>query len=502
MATSLLIVAISAGTAAGTVSLLKTSSISRNLSTTQVSTARSPEYDNTYGFRNTSLTADQGVKSMGNAPDLTPAAERAVQAVVHIKVQGEREVRGGYIDPLEFFFGGRESSRMPQKQEVVGFGSGVIISDDGYIITNSHVVADSKNINVTLNDNRSFKAKLIGTDPSTDIALIKIEGKNFPTLPFGDADKLRLGEWVLAVGNPFNLTSTVTSGIVSAKSRATAERDPKGGLKVESYIQTDAAVNRGNSGGALVNAAGELVGINSMIFSETGNFTGYSFAVPINIAAKVVADIKNYGSVQRAMLGITGGDVTNELVTSKKLSVNSGFYVADFSEISAAVAAGIEKGDVITAINKNPIRNFGELQGYTNRFRPGDVIQVTVNRKGKELTLPVKLKNQDGGASISKSSGLGILGGTFKALERNQMRSYGISYGLEVSKLNSGKLKAAGIKDGFVILSANDYPLRSVSDLENIIRKIMSAPKDNRGLFLKGFYPDGQIRYYAIDLGQ
>ena len=304
------------------------------------------------------------------------------------------------LDPFEFFFGG--DPRSQARQARIAFGSGVIISQDGYIMTNNHVVAGSEEITVTLNDNRTFKAKLIGRDPGSDIALIKIEGKDLPTIPFGDSDKLRLGEWVLAVGNPFNLTSTVTAGIVSAKSRSTAAAGDQ--LEVSAFIQTDAAVNSGNSGGALVNAAGELVGINTMIYSQTGNYAGYSFAVPINIAAKVVSDIKNYGTVQRGVRGVAGSEITEELIKKEGLKVNSGFYVADFAEISGALAAGIEKGDVIVAIEGHKITGFGQLQEQVSRFRPGDTIKVTVNRKGAEKTFAVKLRNKEGGASILKQN--------------------------------------------------------------------------------------------------
>ncbi len=293
--------------------------------------------------------------------------------------------------------GGDPRGGARRSEPVVGYGSGVIISSDGYIMTNNHVVDGGDELSVTLNDNRTFKAKLIGSDPSSDIALIKVEAKDLPTIPFGNSENLRLGEWVLAVGNPFNLTSTVTAGIVSAKSRAAATSGPLG---VGAFIQTDAAVNPGNSGGALVNAAGELVGINTMIYSQTGNYAGYSFAVPINIAAKVVADIKKYGTVQRGMLGVSGADVTSELVQKEGLKVNEGFYVADFAEISAALAAGIEKGDVITAIDGHRITSFAQLQEQISRFRPGDAVQVTVNRKGAEKTYKVTLRNQEGGSKL------------------------------------------------------------------------------------------------------
>ena len=448
-----------------------------------------------YGFQNAALTP----RTVGSAPDLVPAAESSVKAVVHIKVQqAQQPEQRQMLDPFEFFFGG--DPRSQARQARIAFGSGVIISQDGYIMTNNHVVAGSEEITVTLNDNRTFKAKLVGRDPGSDIALIKIEGKDLPTIPFGDSDKLRLGEWVLAVGNPFNLTSTVTAGIVSAKSRSTAAAGDQ--LEVSAFIQTDAAVNSGNSGGALVNAAGELVGINTMIYSQTGNYAGYSFAVPINIAAKVVSDIKNYGTVQRGVLGVAGSEITEELIKKEGLKVNSGFYVADFAEISGALAAGIEKGDVIVAIEGHKITGFGQLQEQVSRFRPGDTIKVTVNRKGAEKTFAVKLRNKEGGASILKQNSSSVdarLGAKVRQLETAQLRNYGLSYGLVVESLSAGALKRAGVREGFVLLTANDSPLRSIADLNRAFGSSGQARR-TRGVVLRGFYPEsGDIVSYVVE---
>ena len=448
-----------------------------------------------YGFQNAALTP----RTVGSAPDLVPAAESSVKAVVHIKVQqAQQPEQRQMLDPFEFFFGG--DPRSQARQARIAFGSGVIISQDGYIMTNNHVVAGSEEITVTLNDNRTFKAKLVGRDPGSDIALIKIEGKDLPTIPFGDSDKLRLGEWVLAVGNPFNLTSTVTAGIVSAKSRSTAAAGDQ--LEVSAFIQTDAAVNSGNSGGALVNAAGELVGINTMIYSQTGNYAGYSFAVPINIAAKVVSDIKNYGTVQRGVLGGAGSEITEELIKKEGLKVNSGFYVADFAEISGALAAGIEKGDVIVAIEGHKITGFGQLQEQVSRFRPGDTIKVTVNRKGAEKTFAVKLRNKEGGASILKQNSSSVdarLGAKVRQLETAQLRNYGLSYGLVVESLSAGALKRAGVREGFVLLTANDSPLRSIADLNRAFGSSGQARR-TRGVVLRGFYPEsGDIVSYVVE---
>lgn len=437
---------------------------------------------------------------IGSAPDLTPAAESSVKAVVHIKTEAERAVQQQAIDPFEFFFGGRGRGQR-STQPVVGYGSGVIISKDGYIITNNHVIDNSDRISVTLEDNRTFSAKLIGSDPSTDIALIKVEANDLPTIPIGDSDKLRLGEWVLAVGNPFNLTSTVTAGIVSAKSRSTASAAGRA-LNVEAFIQTDAAVNPGNSGGALVNARGELVGINTMIYSQTGNYAGYSFAVPINIAGKVVEDIKKFGSVQRGLLGIVGGDVNAEIVKEKGLKVNSGVYVDDFAEISAALAAGLEKGDVITAINSAKIDDFAQLQQEISRYRPGDVIQVTVDRKGSKKTYKVTLKNKDGGQGVIKEQNTtsNKLGATLKALDADRLRAYGLSYGVQVESLTNGALRKAGVEPGFIILTANNKPIRSVADLNKAVVEVQNI-KGKVSLYIRGFYPHtGEVMAYDVSL--
>ena len=368
-------------------------------------------------------------------------------------------------------------------------------------MTNNHVIDGSSKISVTLEDNRTFTAKLIGTDPNTDIALLKVEGKDLPTIPFGDSDKLRLGEWVLAVGNPFNLTGTVTAGIVSAKARTTTKTAGRGGLNVESFIQTDAAVNSGNSGGALVNAQGELVGINTMIFSQTGNYAGYSFAVPINIAGKVVEDIKKYGTVQRGLLGIAGSDVDADLAKKEGLKVNRGVFIGDFAEISAALAAGIEKGDVITAINGTAIEDFGRLQSEISRYRPGDTINVTVDRKGSKKTFKVTLKNKDGNERVIREQNTNSdkLKATLKALEPSQLRSYGLSYGVQVNKIQAGPLRKSGVEDGFIILTANDSPIRSIADLNKAIGEVLNSR--NKTLYLRGFYPNsGDVASYSIEL--
>ena len=498
------LVAVSIAASAATVHVMTRNGGSSSSYTAQ-SGLESVTSANEYGFQNAAYAI--GSRQIGNAPDLTPAAESSVKAVVHIKVKKTQQVQSQQmIDPFEFFFGGDPRGGSRRSEPVVGYGSGVIISNDGYIMTNNHVVEGGDELSVTLNDNRTFKAKLIGSDPSSDIALIKVEAKDLPTIPFGNSENLRLGEWVLAVGNPFNLTSTVTAGIVSAKSRAAATGDQLG---VGAFIQTDAAVNPGNSGGALVNAAGELVGINTMIYSQTGNYAGYSFAVPINIAAKVVSDIKKYGTVQRGMLGVAGADVTSELVQKEGLKVNEGFYVADFAEISAALAAGIEKGDVITAIDGHRITSFAQLQEQISRFRPGDTVSVTVNRKGSEKTFKVTLRNKEGGSKLlqknASSDADSRLGASLKELSAGELRNYGLSYGLVVESLRSGALKKAGVREGFILLTANDTPLRSLRDLNQAVAALDKSGSYGRSrrasLLVRGFYPQtGEVMTFTIEL--
>ncbi len=456
--------------------------------------------ENEYGFKQT----DYKLSSLASAGamDFVPAAEASIHAVVHIKVESEQEVdRRRIMDPFEFFFGGDgRGFQRPQTRPVVGYGSGVIISTDGFIITNNHVVKGAKEMSVTLNDNRSFKAKLIGTDPSTDIALIKVDATGLPTIPFGDSDKLRVGEWVLAVGNPFNLTSTVTAGIVSAKGRSTQLLGQGGSLQVESFIQTDAAVNQGNSGGALVNIAGELVGINTMIYSQSGSFSGYSFAVPISIASKVVGDIKQFGTVQRAMLGIQGGNITEEASKEYKLKVREGALVHDFAEVSAALAAGMEKGDVITNVNGKKVKTFTDLQEQISRLRPGDVAKIEIDRKGTKKTLNVTLKNNEGGTSIVKSDGIDVLGAQFNELNSEQKRSLGVSYGIEVAEVKAGKLQKAGIKKGFIILSINRVPVSTTQEVSSIVSEALQDKSGENAVLIRGFYPGSPIRHYAVEL--
>ena len=441
----------------------------------------------------TNLTTSDGY------PDFTEAAAKSVDGVVHVKTKTVTQQQ--YINPFDFFFG--FGDRMPsQPREQIGFGSGVIISKDGYIITNNHVVRNATEVSVTLNDNREFAAKVVGTDSKSDIALLKIEGEDFPYLTFGNSDALQVGEWVLAVGNPFNLTSTVTAGIVSAKNRGNVMGG--GPDDIQAFIQIDAAVNRGNSGGALVNTRGELVGINTAIYSQTGDFAGYAFAIPISIAGKVAADLKEYGTVQRALLGISVLPIENirrqDPEKARELSQIRGVLIEDFSDRSAAKAAGIQKGDVITAINNVPIRNFAELQSQLNRYRPGDKVSVTVDRNGSDRSFTVELKNDEGSTEITRSTNaVSALGATFKQIPDERKRALGISSGIEVESVESnGLFRKGGINKGFIIMRINNTPVNSESDIANIVATTNN--RQDKVLLVAGFYPNGRTQYIAIDL--
>lgn len=434
----------------------------------------------------------------GQPVDLTQAAEISVHAVVHIKsVQNGREqVVQTPGDIFDFFFGnGYGTQRKVRVQPRVGIGSGVIISKDGYIVTNNHVIDKADEINVTLNDNREFKGRLIGTDSDTDLALIKIEGDDFPTLPIGDSEALKVGEWVLAVGNPFNLTSTVTAGIVSAKARTLGVYN--GGI--ESFIQTDAAINEGNSGGALVNARGELVGINSVLTSPTGSYTGYGFAIPTSIMVKVVSDIKQYGAVQRAVLGISGKDINDDL-KDKDLGTVSGVYIGKVIEGGAAASADMRPNDVITAVDGKNVKNMAELQELLAKHRPGDKVKVTILRDKKEMKVDVVLRNTQGNTKVVKNVGMEILGAAFKELPDDLKKQLHLSYGLQVTGVTSGKMADAGIRKGFIILKANGQTMRSVDDLESVMRDATQSP--DQVLFLSGVFPSGKRGNYAVDLSQ
>jgi len=463
----------------------------------------------------------QGFKTVGYAvpaenTDFTYAAEQSVNAVVHIKSvvkpsDNDRSGRGGrYMNPFDFLFGDNPFGQPYQRRPQVGYGSGVIISTDGYIVTNNHVIDGVDEIEVTTNDDQTYKAKVIGNDDLTDVALLKIEGKDFHALPFGDSDQLKVGEWVLAVGNPFNLTSTVTAGIVSAKGRGDISDGGYGSRgaqdRIQSYIQTDAAVNPGNSGGALVNTKGELVGINTLIYSETGNYVGYSFAIPINIVKKVVSDLKQFGVVQRALLGVRVFSLSDLKKQDPdkygKIKLNDGVYVDAFPSNSAAQKAGIQVGDIIAAINGTKVKTGQELRAQISRFSPGDKVDVQIYRNDATKNYTVELKNDQGTTEVIKQKNPNdVLGAAFKVLSDDTKSRLGINYGIEVTDLSNGKLKSAGMRKGFIILLANDNRISSPDDIEQAVSNILKQDADDRGLYIKGFYPDTRrMLYFAIDL--
>jgi Do/DeqQ family serine protease len=476
----------------------------------------------TYAYMNKNETRQEkgGFNQAGYLPvgltvaaentDFTLAAERSIHAVVHIKSVAKPNQRDrNYFDPLDFFFGGQNP--YSQRQPKVGFGSGVIISTDGYIVTNNHVIEGADEIEVTTNDNQVYTAKLIGGDEATDIALLKIEGKDFPLIPFGDSEALKIGEWVLAVGNPFNLTSTVTAGIVSAKGRGSlfSEYDRRSRNqtqeRIQSYIQTDAVVNPGNSGGALVNTQGELIGINAAIYSETGNYIGYSFAIPIGIVKKVVADIKQYGIVQRALLGVNILELPvlkeKEPDKYKQLKAKDGIYVAGFSSNSSAEKAGIKVGDVIVGINDRKIHNFQELRAQISLYNPGDIVNVQIQRGDDLKFYKVELKNDQGTTDAIGKKAIDILGASLSDITL-ESPVLGIKNGVKITELKNGKLRQAGVREEFIILVVNDENVKSVKQLENRIESIMKNAPEERGLFIKGLYPNGRVTYYAINLDE
>lgn len=425
----------------------------------------------------------------GHAPDLTFAAEKSVHAVVHVKVKSKMDVQ--YTNPLfEWFYGDRYQQQQPQIRE--GAGSGVIISSDGYIVTNNHVIDGADDIQVILNDNRQYKAKLIGTDPTTDVALLKIDEKDLPFLTYGNSDALKLGEWVLAVGNPFNLTSTVTAGIVSAKSRNIGINQTS--MSIESFIQTDAAVNPGNSGGALVNMNGDLVGINTAIASRTGSYSGYSFAIPVTIVKKVVSDLKEYGQVQRALLGVSIQDVTADLAKDKDLDKIEGVYVAGVSDDSGAKAAGIEKGDVIISINGVLVNSTSQLQEQVSKHSPGDVVKILIKRDNKPKQFEVTLRNMQGNTGIIKPSDDMILGAKFGPLSENEKYQLQLSHGIKITDLGKGKLKDAGLKEGFIVTAVNKEQVDSVNDFKRIINQAKG------GVLIEGMYPNGEPAYFVFGM--
>ena len=444
-----------------------------------------------------------GLSSSSVQPvDLTTAAETTVNSVVHIMAIQRSKVQTVQVQPdfFDFFFGNpRGRERQVETPEERGFGSGVIISKDGYIVTNNHVVEDADEISVKLHDGRELKGRVIGTDPTTDLALVKIEGDDFPAIPIGDSEALKVGEWVLAVGNPFNLGSTVTAGIVSAKARGL------GANTVESFIQTDAAINRGNSGGALVNVKGELVGINAMLYSPTGTYSGYGFAIPTSIMTKVVTDLKKYGTVQRAVLGIEGRDMGKEVYPNeirkeqKELGVNEGVQVVNVLEGGSSYNV-LQKNDVILKLDGKDVKTMAELQGLLVKYRPGDKVSVTVWRDKKEKNFTITLKNTQGTTKVVKNADMELLGAAFREVSDDLKEQLNLGYGLQVTAIEDGRIADSGIRKGFIILKANGKQMHSVQDLENAMKTASQSP--DQVLFMTGVYPSGKQGYYAVDLSQ
>jgi Do/DeqQ family serine protease len=419
--------------------------------------------------------------------DFTYAAEQTIHGVVHVRT---KSMMGAEAENpiMEWFYGERES----RPREVRGFGSGVIISSNGYIITNNHVIENAESVDVSLNDNRVYTAEVIGRDPSTDIALLKVKAENLPYVKYGDSDKLKLGEWVLAVGNPFNLTSTVTAGIVSAKGRNLGLIE--GDYRIESFIQTDAALNMGNSGGALVNTKGLLVGITSAIISPSGAYAGNSFAIPVSIVKKVVDDLKEYGEVQRAIIGVNIRDVEPEDAEKQKLTDVRGVLITRIIEGGSAIDAGLKENDVIVKFDDIPVNNVAALQEQVSRHRPGDKATVTYFRDGKEISTPIILKNVSGNTSIV-TAGMGaevVFGTRLEPLTPSEMRKYNVDYGVKVTEVNEGKLKELGIKKGYTILSINGVKVKNAAHAKELTNNEKSLKS------ISGIQTDGTMFNYQF----
>lgn len=485
---SVAVIALSAGVAGATAYAM--------MEKNQANTSFYDAFDTASPLRTAALDA-----SSMQPVDLTKAAESTLNSVVHImSIQRSKIQTIQQPDIFDFFFGdGRGRQQQVQTPEQRGLGSGVIISKDGYIVTNNHVIDGADEINVKLHDGREMKGRVIGADPTTDLALIKIEGDDFPAIVVGNSDNLKVGEWVLAVGNPFNLGSTVTAGVVSAKSRGL------GANQVESFIQTDAAINQGNSGGALVNAKGELVGINAMLYSPTGAYSGYGFAIPVSIMTKVVTDLKQYGTVQRALLGIAGRDMGNEVYPDeirkeqKELGATEGVQVVEVTDGGSADGI-LQKNDVILKLNDSKVKTMADLQGMLAKYRPGDKVKATVLRDKKEKTFTITLKNSQGTTKVVKQADMEILGAAFRAVPKELKEQLNLGYGVEVTGVSDGRMQDSGIRKGFIILKANGKQLHSVQDLENVMKA--ASQSADQVLFMTGVYPSGKRANYAVDLSQ
>ncbi len=454
-----------------------------------------PEQKSAYEASPTFQTANYTPAAYAAASnvDFVIAAKMSVDAVVHVKTTFEPKQ---YYNPWSQFFGGERYYSQEQKAA----GSGVIISGDGYIVTNNHVIANAANIEVVTNDNRTFIARLIGADPATDLALLKIDQNDLPAIILGDSDFLNIGEWVLAVGNPFNLTSTVTAGIVSAKARNIniLGYDPeKEVFPLESFIQTDAAVNPGNSGGALVNSMGELVGINTAIASRTGSYSGYSFAIPVSIVKKVTADLLEFGKVQRAYIGVNISNIDPAVALENKLTISEGAFVRGLVEGGAASDAGLKEGDVILTVEGRKIRNVTELQEQIGKFRPGDKVTVEVLRKDANKEFEVILRDRFGNNSIERRSSAEIntiFGASLGTITDEEKSRLNIANGVKITEIDNGKLMQAGLKKGFIITHVDKEPVKSPDEVYQILRS------KSGGILLEGIHQNGTSDYYGFGL--
>ena len=415
--------------------------------------------------------------------DFTNAAEQTVNAVVHVK-----NVSISQSNPLAEFFYGADASTGGRR--TIGTGSGVIISPDGYIVTNNHVIKGAREIEITLNNQKTYKAKVIGAHESSDIALVKIDATDLPHITFADSDNVRVGEWVLAVGNPFNLTSTVTAGIVSAKAR---KINISGGRMIESFIQTDAAVNPGSSGGALVNVSGELIGINTAISSQTGSYVGYSFAVPSNIAKKVIEDLLEFGDVQTAYLGINPEELSSNFAKELDLGVTQGVLVAGLTDDGPAATAGVKENDIIIKMDNIKISKFSNMQGFLSAKRPGDIVDVIVLRAGKKKQFKVKLSNQFGKETIDKLDFSKYLLGSLEKISKEKATKYKINYGVQFLKVRNKDLISNEVKKGNVILKVADVKVHNVQDVEDLLRK-------NKGklIIIQILNNEGFVEYFRL----
>ncbi|HLO90795.1 MAG TPA: Do family serine endopeptidase [Lentimicrobium sp.] len=443
------------------------------------------------------LTSDP-VTSPMTLPDFTVAADQTIHAVVHITTEYDNKRSSVYDYFFDFrdFFGDQGGTPQP----LIASGSGVIVSPDGYIVTNNHVVTESDKIEVTLNNKRSYEAKVIGTDPSTDLALIKIDASELPYMTFGNSDDLKIGEWVLAVGNPFNLTSTVTAGIVSAKARninILGGSTDGSASSIESFIQTDAAVNRGNSGGALVNTRGELIGINAAIASGTGYYAGYSFAIPSNLVRKVAADLRDYGTVQRAYIGVNIRELDNKLATEAGINDIQGVYIADVTDNGAAKEAGLKSGDVILKVENVSVNSPSELLEVVGQHNPGDKVDLIVRRNNKDMNFNVVLKNSEGSTSLAKReefNAQSLLGADFNPVSEKTKEDLGIDHGIQIAKLSNGKLRNAGIREGFIITKIDGKDIKTEADVASALGN------KKGGVLVEGIYPNRTRAYYGFGL--